>query len=510
MTFYLLDVASYQGTLSPDDVKRAGFDAVNLKISHGLTQKSVHPHVDAWAASAGMLGLGVSTFHYLDASASGQAQAEYAYSRLVALGLTDGTAHQVDTEASATWEIVRDYSTTMQTLLGRPVVVYTGDWWWTDPKRRWAGSGVTPYLWAAPNAGYPGSYPGDTSPEWTAGYGGWKTLAIMQYAVAPLSFPDGTRGTIDVSKSAIRDPAVWRDLTEGRQGMTFAPDSLVADRQFLLHHLTFTDGPLSLGIVGDDNHAASGSSYHLGKSANRSDSYSIVESSRDKNGLTEAASALDVGRFSVTVGGRTHNLRTFSTWLVGQCSAGAADTKDIREVIYSPDGVVVKRWDRLGKRTTGDSSHLVHTHISRFRDAQNRGLTPLFTRYFVSIGLMEDDMADFTEAQYRVFPWQFAGAPFPAGKSTASVLTEVWTNTQAATLTLAAILTAVNSNADTDAVVAAVNARAAELQAAVANVDEEVWAKVPDPDISAAEKAALLRAVLGDDAQAVGAILAAG
>jgi hypothetical protein len=50
----------------------------------------------------------------------------------------------------------------------------------------------------------------------------------------------------------------------------------------------------------------------------------------------------------------------------------------------------------------------------------------------------------------------------------------------------------------------------ANLQSAISNVDEEVWAKVPDPDITAAEKADLLRAVLGDDAAAVGALLAAG
>jgi hypothetical protein len=50
----------------------------------------------------------------------------------------------------------------------------------------------------------------------------------------------------------------------------------------------------------------------------------------------------------------------------------------------------------------------------------------------------------------------------------------------------------------------------ANLQTAISNVDEEVWAKVPDPGISVAEKADLLRAVLGDDAAAVGALLAAG
>jgi hypothetical protein len=46
------------------------------------------------------------------------------------------------------------------------------------------------------------------------------------------------------------------------------------------------------------------------------------------------------------------------------------------------------------------------------------------------------------------------------------------------------------------------------LAGQVGQVDEQVWAKVPDPGVPAAEKAALLRAVLGDDAAAVGALLA--
>jgi hypothetical protein len=49
---------------------------------------------------------------------------------------------------------------------------------------------------------------------------------------------------------------------------------------------------------------------------------------------------------------------------------------------------------------------------------------------------------------------------------------------------------------------------ATEILAAVSQVDEAVWARLPDPAVSAAEKAIILRAALGDDAQAVGALLA--
>jgi hypothetical protein len=218
VTRFLLDIASYQGSLTAADVVRAGFTAVNLKISHGLSRKAVHPDITGWVAGARDNALGISTFHWLDGSASGAAQAGYAWDRLGALGLRDGTAHVVDCESDATEKILREYLAAMKAYLGRPVMVYSAQWWWRP--KGWNVADLTPYVHAAPDKGegtfYPGAYPGDASPLWnTAGWGGWHNLAVMQYAVAPLTFPDRTAGTIDVSKSAIRTDGVWMALTGG-------------------------------------------------------------------------------------------------------------------------------------------------------------------------------------------------------------------------------------------------------------------------------------------------------
>jgi hypothetical protein len=201
---------------------------------------------------------------------------------------------------------------------------------------------------------------------------------------------------------------MWIDL-RGSQNMTFAPASCLAVRHEFQNHASLSND--ALGIVGDDNHVQSGSSYHLGKSALRPNSYTIVESSRDKNGLSEAASANDIGYFSIRVGDKTHTLRTFSAWLVGQCKAGTADTRDIREVIYSTDGQVVRRWDRLGIRSTGDDSHLSHTHISWFRDSEDHDRAAVVRRYFAEI--MEDKMAEGLELDKTPvkYPTQAAGNP---------------------------------------------------------------------------------------------------
>lgn len=175
--------------------------------------------------------------------------------------------------------------------------------------------------------------------------------------------------------------------------MTRAPANLLAVRQLLLTHLDNAPGPDDLdpaevGITGDSAHRGG---YHCGSDRVVTNDYSVVESSRDRAGLSDYASALDVGQFKVTVGGRTYDLAHFSRWCVAQCAANAPDTRDIREIIYSLDGKTVKRWDRLGKRSSGDSSHRWHTHISYFRDAikAGRDQRPLFRRYLTSIGLIK-------------------------------------------------------------------------------------------------------------------------
>ncbi|MER7164487.1 hypothetical protein ABT336_00190 [Micromonospora sp. NPDC000207] len=179
--------------------------------------------------------------------------------------------------------------------------------------------------------------------------------------------------------------------------MTRAPENLLAVRRLLIDRLDADPArardadlePNEVGIVGDAAHRGG---YHCGSNRVGTNDYSVVESPRDRTGLTLDASALDVGWFSVRSGGATHDLRSFSVWCVAQCVAGTADSRDIREIIYSPDGKRVLRWDRLGRRTSGDNSHLWHTHFSFFRDSTKAGRDqrPLFRRYLTSIGLIKE------------------------------------------------------------------------------------------------------------------------
>jgi len=117
-----------------------------------------------------------------------------------------------------------------------------------------------------------------------------------------------------------------------------------------------------LGIVGDAVHSGG---YHCGFDRVVSGDYSVVESGRDKTGLTLSASAFDLG-------GNFSKFRQVTLAIVDACKRGDPRAKDIRSVIYTPDGTNVVRWDRLGIRSGGDSSHLFHTHLSFFRDSEGR------------------------------------------------------------------------------------------------------------------------------------------
>jgi hypothetical protein len=213
MTAYIADVARWQEGLPLSELVKASFGAVNIKTSHGLEAgASLYPGQPddlARAKEARTNKLRICTFHWLTGSASGAAQAKVAYDRMRAIG---GLAHSVDAEDEddpPTWSIWSDYVTNFRKLLGRPIFAYTGDWWWKARMSGRNGAALTPYLWAAPNDGYPGMYPGDKADQWKAGYGGWSNLAAMQYAVEP-PFGPGVTTTVKVSKTAIRDLAVWK------------------------------------------------------------------------------------------------------------------------------------------------------------------------------------------------------------------------------------------------------------------------------------------------------------
>lgn len=172
--------------------------------------------------------------------------------------------------------------------------------------------------------------------------------------------------------------------------MSYAPSKLLALRDYLMPKTGLS--PVSLGIVGDAAHQRR-ASYHNGQDAvdrygrTAANDYTIRTPRDREPHLTNAASAIDIGRFTTAKGGAV-KLRHMSRWLVARARANTAGTRDMREIIYSPDGVTVLRWDRergvssLPRSGEADSSHLTHTHISWYRDSQLRDKVGIFKVYF--------------------------------------------------------------------------------------------------------------------------------
>ncbi len=161
--------------------------------------------------------------------------------------------------------------------------------------------------------------------------------------------------------------------------MTYAPESLKR-----LAAYWKAQGGTDLGIVGDTAHAKKGVSYHLGKDQLAATAYS-ARTARDRAGLTDAASAIDLGRLD----GSLDRLRDFSAWLVAQARANKPGTADMREIIWwDPSRGAVMRWDRERGYASpprpgeADLSHKTHTHLSYYRDSRTRDKVGAFAPYF--------------------------------------------------------------------------------------------------------------------------------
>lgn len=148
--------------------------------------------------------------------------------------------------------------------------------------------------------------------------------------------------------------------------MTYNPDDLYAIHIYIRH---MTGLPAdAVGVVGDTSHRSSGG-YHVGNDTlsnigKKDSDYSKRESGRDRPG-TNAASAIDLGS-------AFPRWMEFNNAFLSSLKSGDGRLADVREFIYTLDGKNVRRWDRLGIRSTGDSSHLSHSHISMFRNSEGR------------------------------------------------------------------------------------------------------------------------------------------
>lgn len=159
--------------------------------------------------------------------------------------------------------------------------------------------------------------------------------------------------------------------------MSYAPQNLLDVRDYVQTQTGLSDN--DLGIVGDPAHKTG---YHLGKDRTTSRDYSR-QLARDIAGLTNAASASDIGNFS--------GLVALTAFLLDWARSGRANDpatgKPLIRAINGPaaDGRAY-RWDSQDGwepeiRPEGDS-HETHVHIEWFRDTEFMPKVWLFQEFF--------------------------------------------------------------------------------------------------------------------------------
>jgi hypothetical protein len=353
MTLLLADIASYQGNLTVPQLQAAGFGGINLKISHGLTTRTVHPKILDHIRDALRLDMKISTFHWLTGDASGTAQADYAYKQLSLLGLLGRPiAHAVDVEATPgnvggepSRQIYADYAARMERLLGRDIFTYTGAWWWVP--RGFAP--LTGALWSAPSSGYLTAYPGDQAEAWETGYGGWPALGAMQYGVAPVS-------GVEVSQTAVRSLDFWAYMTGEKMASWVtipASDSLTNEFNTAFP----ARDKASDGSIGDTAHANSSSDHNPDETGatpyEDADSINEVHAKDIDSDLNRAGWSMQ----------RCVNI------IVGEHKAGRDNR--LQNVIYNRK-IASASWGWTWRDYTGPSAHTEHGHFS-FRYGSGSG-----------------------------------------------------------------------------------------------------------------------------------------
>lgn len=216
--------------------------------------------------------------------------------------------------------------------------------------------------------------------------------------------------------------------------MSVQPATLLEVRQIFQHYTGLSAS--SLGILHYVNSAGKytgGGGYHCGNDLLRligkqDSDYSKRESERDRPGSNYGC-AIDIGRFRVTLpNGRTVTNHDMTRWMLAEIAAGAPDTLWIREIIYSLDDKNVKRYDRLGQRSSGDDSHLSHEHYSSFRDdIESPHIPALFRRFWAAMEGKTTASAPAPKKRSRDVNQYFAPSPDGNGPRWATCNGSDWT-----------------------------------------------------------------------------------
>lgn len=188
MVLFLVDAhLTYQAGLSMSAVASEGYSGVIVKASQGCTGYLAPSGFDTWIAEIRAAGMVPGAYHWLNET-SGVTQANRFVDRLTSVGGVEGMICAVDCEDSdnpATLQVLTDFITTFQSRTsGHPLLVYSGNWWWTS--RGWDISGLGVHLWDSRYVSGTGTgsalYAKVPATWWVPRYSGITRTTLLQFS----------------------------------------------------------------------------------------------------------------------------------------------------------------------------------------------------------------------------------------------------------------------------------------------------------------------------------------
>ncbi|MFI8976924.1 peptidoglycan DD-metalloendopeptidase family protein [Nocardia asteroides] len=178
MTYFGIDIASYQAGLNLDRVAAEGFAYVIAKVTEGNGYRN--PYYEVQRDGARRAGLLFGAYHYVDQDVSAAAQAEF-YASVE----PDTTIPvMLDCEiGSGGVNLARDLVTELSARGYRVNLLYLPRWYWSDHLGSPELSGLPPLMasrYVNGSATASELYPGDNAQGWN-GYGGGN-VAILQFS----------------------------------------------------------------------------------------------------------------------------------------------------------------------------------------------------------------------------------------------------------------------------------------------------------------------------------------
>lgn len=179
----------YQAGLNIERLAAEGYSFCCVKATQGVSGYVAPATFDDWIRRTRAAGMIPGAYHWLT-NADPIAQADRFLARLAPVGGPKGLLLQIDNEdtsSPASADVLRRFVARMNARTGnRPLIMYTGAWWWKPRMGSYNAAALGLKLWDSRYVTGQGPasalYAGVQPSWWQPGYGGWGDTTVLQFS----------------------------------------------------------------------------------------------------------------------------------------------------------------------------------------------------------------------------------------------------------------------------------------------------------------------------------------